>query len=414
MTDILFLSHRIPHPPNKGDKIRSHHLLRYLATRYRVHLGTFIDDPDDLQYRDAVREICGEGETRFIELNPLVGKLRGLTGLLTGDPITLPFYRSPALSHWVSGLFKRHPIRAMVVYSSGAAQFTELPDGEGAVRLIDFVDVDSQKWAQYGREKRGPMGWIYRREARTLLEAERSIARQFDAGVFVSANEANLFRSLAPESATRIDHWNNGVDSDFFSPEHPFEDPYNGAPTLVFTGAMDYWANVEAVQWFAEAAFPMVRKAVPEAQFVIVGGRPSKAVRKLAEAPGVTVTGQVPDVRPHLGYARAAVAPLRIAQGVQNKVLEAMAMARPVVATSKAIEGIQTCPGMAPWINDTPDAMARQAIAWLTDAEAAHCEGARGRACVLTHYNWEHNLDRVGALLTGLLKGRGMQEETRS
>ncbi len=256
------------------------------------------------------------------------------------------------------------------------------------------------------------MGWIYRREARTLLEAERDIADSFDGGVFVSAAEAELFRSLAPESAERIDHWNNGVNCDYFSPNHDLPNPYDpDRPVLVFTGAMDYWANVEAVRWLGEEKFPLIREVQPEARFVIVGGRPAKAVLKLGDQPGITVTGQVPDVRPYLAHAHAAVAPLRIAQGVQNKVLEAMAMARPVVATSKALEGIQSCPGMESWRCDQPKAMARQVLAWLLDREEADLAGALGRECVLQHYNWEQNLQRVGSLLERLLAEKRAQAE---
>ncbi|MFZ5595324.1 MAG: TIGR03087 family PEP-CTERM/XrtA system glycosyltransferase [Pseudomonadota bacterium] len=395
MEELLLLVHRIPYPPNKGDKIRSFHILKHLAGRYRVHLGTFVDDAADWQYVPLVREMCGE--THFAPLNPRGARLRSLTGLARGEPLSLPYYRNADMQRWVKHLLQSRPIRRVLVFSGAMAQYVmgrDLPDMR---RVVDFVDVDSDKWRQYAASKSFPMTAVYRREAARLLDFERRVADAFDASVFVSREEAELFQRLAPESAGRIGYVDNGVDSDYFSPERDYDCPYQAnEQVLVFTGAMDYWANVDAVCWFAREVFPRIHERVPQARFYIVGGRPAEAVLELNRLPGVQVTGKVPDVRPYLAHAVAAVAPLRIARGVQNKVLEALAMARPVLATTAAAEGIEGDAGLL--LADDAQMQADLALRLLRGEVA----GSRaGRECVVRRYNWNANLARFERLLEG-------------
>jgi sugar transferase (PEP-CTERM/EpsH1 system associated) len=223
------------------------------------------------------------------------------------------------------------------------------------------------------------------------------MASEFDSTVFVSREEAELFRRLAPESATKTTYRIQGVDSDFFDPTIDFENPYpDGAPALVFTGMMDYWPNVDAVTWFADQAFPRIRERIPNALFCIVGMRPTPQVSKLAERPGVMVTGSVADVRPYLAHAHAAVLPLRIARGIQNKVLEAMSMQRPVIATPGAMTGIQPFAGFEPTISEDADTLIEAAIELLSQDRTV---AAAGRECVLQRYNWDANLQRIERLL---------------
>src|SRR5262249_13933678 len=230
-------------------------------------------------------------------------------------------------------------------------------------------DLDSDKWSQYSRRMHGPFRWLYRREAEKLFEYERRCAKVFDASFFVSEAEASLFTAKAPEASGRVSVVENGVDTDYFSPQGRYSNPYAAdEAALVFTGAMDYWANVDAVTWFSREVLPRVRSGFPAACFYIVGTRPARAVRDLARLPGVRVTGAVPDVRPYLAHARVAVAPLRIARGVQNKVLEAMAMARPLVASPQAVDGIRPCAELLEWTADAPDAYARLLLKLLNQS----------------------------------------------
>jgi sugar transferase (PEP-CTERM/EpsH1 system associated) len=277
-------------------------------------------------------------------------------------------------------------------------------------RVADLVDVDSDKWRQYADTQSWPYSAIYRRESRALLRFERQIAQRFDATVFVSAAEAGLFRRLAPESADRVWHVNNGVDADYFSPERTYVNPYgDDGQVLVFTGAMDYWPNVDAVVSFANAVFPAIRRKVPAARFYIVGARPAPEVKMLAELPGVSVTGAVTDMRPYLAHASLAVAPLRMARGVQNKVLEAMAMAKPVLASPQAAEGIEAHIGSELLVAGDEAEFVQQASSVLERGNTA-ATGAAARARVLGYYAWESSLGRFEQLLT---RGSGTVADQR-
>jgi len=392
--DLLLLIHRIPYPPNKGDKIRSYNLLKHLARDYRVHLATFVDDADDWQHVPTVEAMCAS--SHFAALNPMLARVRSLGALLKNRSLSLDYYEDAGLQRWVDQTVVAHAIKRVLVFSSAMAQYADkYPQ---ARRVIDFCDVDSDKWRQYADKKSWPMSWLYRHEARQLLRYERQVASQYDASLFVSHPEADLFRQLAPESVERIGHFSNGVDTDYFSPEHELANPY--APDerpLVFTGAMDYWPNVDAVQWFCDEVFPLLRRQDPDLRFYIVGSRPAPQVQALAQVAGVTVTGTVPDVRPYIRHARAAVAPLRIARGIQNKVLEAMAMATPVVVSPQALEGIAAEPGrellLAADAQDFADAVGQLL------GRADNTMGLAARARVEHHYSWPSNLACIGEKL---------------
>lgn len=392
--DLLLLVHRIPFPPNKGDKIRSYHLLKHLAQRYRVHLGSFVDDPDDWQHVPAMEALCAS--SHFARLGPLQGRLRSLAALASGASLSRGFYKDAGMRAWVDRTVAAHGIKRIMMFSSVMAQYAE--GHPQARRVIDFCDVDSDKWRQYADKKAFPVNWLYRHEAGKLLAWERAIAADFDASLFVSAPEAELFRQLAPESADRIGFFNNGVDTDYFSPDAAHASPFDaGELPLVFTGAMDYWPNIDAVQWFADQVLPLILAELPQARFYIVGARPAPAVQALATRPGIVVTGTVPDVRPYLAHAALAVAPLRIARGIQNKVLEAMAMARTVIASPQAFEGIDATPGADLLVADAAADQAALALRLLRAPDPAI--GHAARACVVRNYSWPAHLSRIEARL---------------
>jgi len=394
--DLLFLAHRIPYPPNKGDKIRSFNILRHLSRSYRVHLGAFVDDPYDMRYCDKVEALCAS--TCLLPLSSTRAKIRSLSGLIRKTALSPHYFYDKKMQQWVASCMASVNPQRVFVYSSPMAQYVLGEDSAKIRRVIDFVDVDSDKWSQYADRKAWPLSWLYRREARMLLEFERDIAMKFDASLFVSAEEAALLRELVPEAASAINYFDNGVDHEFFSPDRDYDDPYNGCrDALVFTGAMDYWANIDAVKWFAQEIFPKVLAEVESARFYIVGARPSREVQELSALPGVSVVGAVKDIRPYLAYARAAVAPLRIARGVQNKVLEAMAMARAVVATRVAVAGIDITGEDGLAIADNSDEFSGKTIRLLQSSGACVFNNSRDWVC--KRYDWEHNLQKLDEYL---------------
>jgi sugar transferase (PEP-CTERM/EpsH1 system associated) len=395
MAKLLYLVHRLPYPPNKGDKVRSYHLLKHLAARHQVFLGTFIDDPDDEQHLPRVQALCAG--LHVARLNPRWARVASLAGLLRGEPLTVTYYRDSGLARWVQDTMRDHQIDATVVFSSAMAQHA--PVHPGKPLLVDFVDVDAAKWTAYAKEHRWPLSWIYRREGEQLLAFDSAVAKRSTRSFWTTEKEAALFQQMAPDCAPVIDHFGNGVDTDFFEPLPDRASPFRGDEIpLVFTGAMDYWPNVDAVSWFVQEALPALRQRWPGACLHIVGRSPTKAVLALA-GDAVKVTGTVPDVRPYLQHARVVVAPLRLARGVQNKVLEAMAMARPVVAAASCAEalGAGQAQGVLP-AQEAADYVA--AVGALLEApERAAQMGQAARACVLSRFAWDAHLARLDRYL---------------
>jgi sugar transferase (PEP-CTERM/EpsH1 system associated) len=397
MQPLLFLVHRIPFPPDKGDKIRSYHLLKHLLAKYQVYLGAFIDNENDWEYEKTLQKLCAGVFLQRLE--PKKSTLRSFTGFLTDQALTLPYYANKPMQRWVDNIIAKENIKKIVVFSSAMAQFVDGQDKKHITRIIDFVDVDSDKWEQYSKSKFWPMSWIYKREAHRLLAYETHIAKTCNASMFVSKEEAEHFRKLVGESVENIDYFCMGVDTDYFSPDHELINPFQKhEKPIVFIGAMDYWANIDAVSWFAKEIFPQLRSQDDSVRFYIVGSKPTFTVQRLANQEGVVVTGRVADVRPYLAHANLAVAPMRIARGVQSKVLEAMAMGRPVLVTSAGAEGIAAESGEEWLIADSTSDMTALALKVLNSTTYSSV-GAKARQYVLANYNWDANLSRLDSVL---------------
>lgn len=394
MKDLLFLVHRIPYPPNKGDKIRSYHFLKGLAEYYHIHLVAFIDDPEDWRY---VAKIEALTETSLlVNLNASVAKVKSLTGLVTNKALSLPYYHANKAQNWVDKTLREKNIEKVFIYSSVMAQYVAKYDDLDVT--IDFVDVDSDKWSQYAQKATWPMNWVYRREAKRLLDYDKRVAKRSKMSVFVSEAESLLFKRLSGNDTEKISYVNNGVDTVFFDPYQQYDSPYAGENNIVFTGAMDYWANIDAVIWFVEQVFPLVRQQNNKAQFYIVGSNPTKQVLQLATIDGVSVTGRVDDIRAYVFFANVIVTPLLIARGIQNKLLEAMAMGKRIVATPQAVEGITISDQEVSIAENNAD-FAKQLIADLNNTSVDYCSVAN-REFVTQYYSWNASLKRLTQMIT--------------
>jgi sugar transferase (PEP-CTERM/EpsH1 system associated) len=395
MAEVLYLVHRVPYPPDKGDKVRSYHLLRHIASHHRVHLATFADDPADLAHEEPLRRWCAS-----LHIEPLAtrrSRIASLRGLLAGEALSLPYYRSSRLADWVKDTCATNGIGATIVFSSVMAQY--VPAALERSLLVDFVDVDSAKWTQYAARHPWPMSWLYRREGVRLLDFERKVAARAKRAFFVTEAEVALFKRLAPECGN-VEAVGNGVDADYFSPDAVSESPFPpGEISLVFTGAMDYWPNIDAVTWFSTEVVPELRARYPNLRFHIVGRSPASQVRALANDV-VSVTGSVPDVRPFLRHAAVVVAPLRVARGVQNKILEAMSMGRAVVAAEACAGGIEARPGSDYVVASDADDYMRGISALIDDPGRAREIGVAARKVVLERYSWHTRFSTISRLLT--------------
>lgn len=401
---LLFLCHRIPFPPNKGDKIRSFNILKKLSEHYDVHLGCFIDDPFDTQYVSGLYKYCAS--IFHLDQHKMLAKIKGLTGFLTNQPITLPYYFDKRMQQWTNRAIAEHNISKVFVYSSSMAQYVQRKNFQGKgvqakasqnndyqslERVIDFVDIDSDKWRQYANKKTGITKWFFNREYRLLAKEESLINAQFTHSLFVSSDEAQLFKDSQPQAQqSKVHGLLNGVDVNFFNPEATFSEEklVPKVPFISFTGAMDYWANIDAVLWFVEHVWPSIIAKQSEAVFCIVGGNPSGEVIALAKNKGIVVTGRVHDVRPFIEQAQCVVAPLQIARGIQNKVLEAMSLNKAIVVTSMAMVGINAEQSDGVIITDESSVFAQACLALLSEQPKA----LTNRQWILAHFTWQQTL----------------------
>ena len=398
MSRLLFLSQRIPYPPIKGEKIRYFHIFEHLRRSYDMYLGCLVDDASDIEHLPTVRARCADA--CFAPLDRRRAKIACLRGLLRGEPLSVTFYRNRRLAGWVPRVVRDVNPEVIFVCSANMAPYVlDCRDRERPL-IVDLVDVDSEKWRAYAAAAAPAARWVYGREWRRTAELEARILRESDRSTLVSDSEAALFAALHPASADKIHAVSNGVDHVYFAPGQNMAAPFATTRlNFVFTGTMDYPPNVDAVTWFAEAILPLVRRSAPDAAFHIVGANPAPRVKALSARDGVYVTGRVPDVRPYIAHAAAAVAPLRIARGIQNKVLEAMAMAKPVVVTRDALEGIDAVPGAELLVADAPAEFADACLRAASDAGLRIGRAARQR--VVRDYAWAERMRGLDPLLRG-------------
>lgn len=387
MEPLLYLVHRIPYPPNKGDKIRSFNILRLLSEYYNVHLGAFVDNKEDWKYADKLKEYCSE--TFLCKLNPNVAKIKSIRGFITNDALTIPYFYSRKMQKWVEKTVNHNSIKKALTFSSAMSQYITNENYHELSRYSDFVDVDSDKWRQYAAKNNIVMRWIYQREATKLLQYEISITEKFNKIFFVSNEEAELFKKQIKKCTNKIDHYTNGVNTEYFNPNENMNNPYEkNSKVIVFTGAMDYWANVDAVIWFVKDIFPIVLKKYSDVIFYIVGSNPTEQVKKLGQHKNIKVTGKVNDIRPYLKYANMAVAPLRIARGIQNKVLEALAMNKVVIGTEAAVEGIRNIHELEILITNCAEQFAKNIVSELDN----NVNDINSHAFICRNYSWDKNL----------------------
>lgn len=386
--EVLFLSHCVPWPPDKGEKIRAWNTLRAAAAESEVHLACLAANREETAVPAELRSLC-----RTVTIFPRhYGRdlaRAGLRFLLTGACLNEEFYRHPALARAVRRLAAERPLRAAVVSTVVMAPY--VPSGLPVV--MDLIDVDSEKWFQYA-ETRFP-GPLFRLEARRMRDREKTWGLRARANLLTTRAEADLFLSFAPDAAAEVIE--NGIDTDWFDPQK-VTPALPGRLYVTFCGSMDYYPNAEAAAWFAREVLPLWRIKRPEAEFVIVGRNPGPSVRALAGLPGVTVTGSVPDVRPFLRGAVAQVTPLRIARGIQNKVLEALAFGLPVLGSPAVARtfGPDTPLGLIPCSGP------EDYLAALENPPALHPEAVRD--AVALRFQWDRNLEVLKAALRRTLE----------
>ncbi len=395
--DILFLAHRVPYPPDRGDKIRSWHLLRALGKFARVHVVALCDDRRDLAHLEFLRSVAASVHVEMHECS----KVRAMAAaLLSGQPASVCAIANASLQVRVDELLASQPISAIFAYSGQMAQF--VPKQLGNRRFVmDFVDMDSEKFATYAAQSSGVAAMANSFEAKRLRAFEIAVANRADISLFVSDAEATLFREHSGLDETRVRHIENGIDLVAYDPNTEYAAVTEGeGPLLVFTGQMDYRPNVDAVAEFARVSLPLIHERFPMARFAIVGRNPTADVTTLGSLPYVIVTGEVHDTRAWLAAADIVVAPLMLARGIQNKVLEAMAMAKVVVASPEAATGIDARIGEDIIVADGSARQADQICELLGSPARCAAIGKSARSRIEARYGWDARLAGL-ALIVG-------------
>lgn len=389
---IFFVCRRVPFPPDRGDKIATFNEIRHLSARHEVHVFCLGDGARDL---DNISGLRGYAKSiTAVPVDALAIRLRALKALLVREPLTVGALNEAKLHAAIRRSFDEARPDLIIVYSSNVAQFAEC--FSGAPRIMQFGDLDSLKWRQYAQRSMIPMKWIYAIEAKRLIAYERYIANTFSHALVHTEIEKHDFERLIPGVPVTL--VGNGVDLDYFRSAGAAKQP----ASMVFTGVMDYRANVDAVVWFCDEILPIVRAQIPEATFTICGSRPVAAVRKLARQTGVTVTGWVPDTRPYLDRAEVFVAPLRMARGVQNKLLEAAAMGLPCVASSAAWRGTVIDNGQGILVADDPKEFAGLVVRLLRDVDWRADMAGRAHAAAAENYRWEAQMARLDQVISAV------------
>jgi len=383
--NILFLAQRVPYPPNRGDKITTFHEIRILAKRHRVHVACLAEDQVEASDLGDLESLCASVDVTV--LPKWRSNAQAALSALGALPLTLPFYFSPELAAKVAYRVATSKIDLVHVFSSSMAQYADpywwLP------RVMQFADLDSIKWRQMGQMGKAPKSWLYSAEAVRLLWYERSIARRYDRCLVVTEQEREEMMGFIPHA--RSDTAENGVDVDYFAPQDVEKDP----DELVFVGVMDYFPNEEGMEFFCQEILPIVRKSRPNCHISVVGARPSERAMALDKLAGVTVTGPVDDVRPYMAKASVAVVPLRLARGIQNKVLEAMSMGMPVVTSEAAFCGVDAKAGEHGLVADDPAELARFVLELLDDPERGRAMGAKSREIMKKRYSWDAQVAKL-------------------
>jgi sugar transferase (PEP-CTERM/EpsH1 system associated) len=387
---VLYISHCVPWPPDKGDRIRAFHSVKELTSRHQVHVACLARSPAEAAVHSDLRSQCASVCVELLDSRQAF--LRGLARFATGGCFSASFYWNPALDRHIRRVLAAFPISAVIILSSGMALYA--PDT--VPWIADWGDVDSEKWFQYA-SVRFP-GCAYRLEGGRLRNVERAYALRSRRAFFTTPNELRLFQIIEPAAA--IGCAGNGVDFEFFDPRKPFDIPADlrGREFLVFVGVLNYFPNSSGVCRFGETVFPELRRRNPKLELFLVGRNPSEDVLRLGQRQGITVTGTVDDVRPYLAAARAVIAPLQIARGIQNKVLEALAMGKTVFASEEVCRtfepdlpiGIMRCRSMDEY------ALAAMALRPTPEADIGIREHARSR------FSWTVNLSPLLAELEAI------------
>ena len=401
---MFFICQRVPFPPDRGDKITTFNEIRHLSTKHEVHVFCLADGKRDLDNIPGLR--CYAQSVTAVPVNGWTSKLRALKAIFVGGPLSVAAFNEAKLHYAITRKFTEQQPDLIMVYSCNVAQYAE--HFAQVPRIMQFAELDSSRWGQFARRSRPPLRWVYAIEERRFFAYERHIACTFSHALVCTAAEQRDFERLIP--GVPVSLVGNGVDLDYFRSRGVAKRP----KSIVFTGVMDYFPNIDAVVWFCDKVLPIVQKQIPEAGLTICGSRPAAAVRRLGNRHGVTVTGRVPDTRPYLDRAEVFVAPMRMARGIQNKLLEALAMGLPCVASMAAAAGTVAQDGEGILATDDPEEFAEHVVRLLCDCAFRTAMANKARAAAEANYRWDGQMACLDQVIAAVSPSRGVSTAMES
>ncbi|MBI1760907.1 MAG: TIGR03087 family PEP-CTERM/XrtA system glycosyltransferase [Acidobacteria bacterium] len=390
MLNILYICHRFPFPPKRGGKIRPFNMIRHLSERgHGVTVCSLARSDGEAHEGAGIAPYCARYAMARVHAPQQTARMVGR--LFTPGPSSMGYFYAPALKRTIDELLASQHFDLIFVHCSSVAPY--VTHVRHIPKLLDFGDMDSQKWLEYARYKPFPLALGYWLEGVKLQHAEKQLAAQFDLCTVTTRAELETLERFG--TASDCAWFPNGVDAEYFQPDGTAYDP----DVLSFIGRMDYYPNQECMLRFCAQTWPHIRAQRPNARLLIVGAEPAPAIRKLGELPGIEVTGSVPDVRPYVLRSAAMIAPLSIARGTQNKILEALALGVPVITSAVAVKGVDAEPEQHLLVGNAPEEYAQAALRLMNNADERARLAAAGRARMLSHHNWTASLERMESLV---------------
>lgn len=398
---ILYVCHRFPFPPARGGKIRPFNMIRHLNESHEVVVASLARSPEEAVAGGGIASHCAD--FMIGQVTAPAAWARMIARLPSPGPSSMGYFYSPELARQIDARLRADSFDLIFVHCSSVAPYVSKVTG--IPKILDFGDMDSQKWLTYRRFKPFPLSLGYRLEGTKMEAAEKALARRFDLCTCTTKAELETLRSF--QVATPTDWFPNGVDQEFFA---PVEAPYD-PDAISFVGRMDYFPNQQAMRFFCDEVFPLIRRERPSARLAIIGAEPSAEIKRLGEREGVTVTGTVPDVRDHVRGSAVNVAPLSIARGTQNKILECMAMGVPVVTSPEAAGGVDAVPGEHLLVADSPQDYAGKLLRLMGDPAARNALGRASRARVESNHSWAGSMARLDRIIEDCLRHYGRDRQ---
>lgn len=394
---LLHLTHRVPYPPDKGDRIRTFNMLKDLSSHCHVHLACLADEPVPKETEDTLDQLCHQ--VAIVPVSKWMRWPRAMFSFARGQTITAGAFSSPTLRKVLRQWTQRQKFDVALASASSLVPYLRMKELRDVPAVVDLMDVDSQKWFDYSAASQGMKSWLYRREGSQMQRLEKALPTWARGVLLTTQREVSIFEKFAgPGTAFVVE---NGVNLEYFQPV-----PDSEELSCAFVGALDYRPNVDGIIWFCEKVWPQIYEKKPDAKLFVVGRRPVASVQELDQRPGVEVVGEVPDVRPWVARAGVIVVPLHIARGVQNKVLEALAMAKPVVASPLCLGGLATEIGTHLLGATEPDEWTISILELWSDPQARQRLGTAGRTYVQEHHCWERTLQPLRDLLFSELRSQ--------